>query len=755
MGKILRRTFLVGTGMIAGGLAVGAYLVRKPHANPLLAELEPGEASFSPWIRIGTDGTVTVCHGRAEMGQGISTTLPALVAEEMDYPLEAIRVEHGPASPAYFNGALMDSSVNEPDHEETAMAGTLRSIQRGVGKVLGMQLTGGSTSTRDAFDKMRIAGAAAKAVLLQAAAQKAGVEVGAMTWDRGTITAPDGTSYPFAGLLADASRLTPPANPPLKARSDWSVLGKPQKRTDLMAKVTGAPVFGIDVTLPDMVFATVRMSPRFGAGIRTADTAAAEAMPGVEKIVRLSTRFGEGFGVIARTTWHAFKAAEAIEVDWHDAPYPADTDGIMAVYRARLGSTDTGKAVRNDGHVDTAFADAPRAAMVEADYEVPFVAHATMEPMNATARLKDGRLTVWSPNQAPTFQRMIIAGELDMAGDDIEIVTTMMGGGFGRRAETDFSVYAALLARETDGRPVKVTWTREEDMRHDMYRPAAVASARARLGDDGLPQAFDMRIAVPSVVKSVVSRSFPRFAPGGPDMTAAEGAANQPYRIDGYRVSALDVDLPIPVGFWRSVGNSYNGFFHECFLDEIAEAGGRDPLDLRLALMADYPVATAVMTRLKDLSGWGAPVAAGKARGIAFTLSFGGWVGTVVDVADTPSGIAMEKVFMVADLGLALDPGIIRDQLVSGAIYGFSQAIGEEITFADGAVEQSNFHDHDALRMRQAPVFETAILENAPLMGGAGEIGTPPAIAALANAVSRLTGQRVRRLPMSKDVSFA
>ncbi len=754
MGKLLRRTFLIGTGMITGGLAVGFYLVRKPHENPLLADLAPGEASFSLWIRIGADSSVTVFHGRAEMGQGISTTLPALVAEELDYPLDMIRVEHGPASAAYFNGALMDSSVNDPDHRETALSSVMRTITANAGKVLGLQVTGGSTSTRDAFVKMRQAGAAAKAVLLQAAADKAGAAVSQMTWGPGTISGPDGKVYTFAELLEAASRLTPPANPTLKSREDWTVLGKPQKRTDHLAKVTGAPIFGIDVMAPEMVYGTVRMSPRFGAGIKRADTSAAEAMPGVEKIIRLNTRFGQGFGVIAKTTWHAFKAAEAIDVEWDDAAYPADSEAIFALLRDRLGSTDAGSAIRDDGDVEIAFADAPREAMVEADYEVPFVAHATMEPMNATAQLKDGKLTLWSPNQAPTFHRMVVASELDMSGDDIDIVTTMMGGGFGRRSETDFSVFAALMARETAGRPIKVTWTREEDMRHDQYRPAAVGRFRARLGDDGLPQAVDMRIAIPSVLRSYVSRVLPRLSPGGPDDTACEGAANQPYRIANYRVGAVDVDLSIPLGIWRSVGASYNGFFHECFLDEMSVAGGRDPLDLRLALMQDYPVARGVMEKLGEISSWQEPVAAGRARGMAFTLSFGGWVGTVVDVLDTPSGIAIDKVFMVADLGTVLDSGIVHDQLVSGAIFGFSHAMGQEITFADGMVEQSNFHDHDALRMRQSPSFEIALLENVTMMGGAGEIGTPPSIAALANAVSRLTGQRIRRLPMSKDVSF-
>jgi len=377
-----------------------------------------------------------------------------------------------------------------------------------------------------------------------------------------------------------------------------------------------------------------------------------------------------------------------------------------------------------------------------------------MEPMNATARLKDGVLEVWSPNQAPTITRQLCADLAGVTQDKTIVHTTYMGGGFGRRGEMDFSLYAVALARETNGRPVKVTWTRAEDIQHDVYRPAALGRFRARLGDDGMPVAIDMQVASPSIMASVLGRTFPSLSPMGPDKTIVEGSYDQPYTIANYRVSAHKAAIGIPVGFWRSVGNSYNGFFHESFLDEVAAAGKVDPVEMRRKLMADYPAALAVVEKVAAMAKWGEALPAGKAKGFAFTLSFGSWVGEVVQVADTADGIRIEKIWIAADVGTAIDPRIVEAQLFSAAIYGLSAAMGQEITFADGMAEQSNFHDFDAMRINQCPEFEIAILENYHKMGGVGEIGTPPAAAALANAVSALTGKRVRSLPIARQASF-
>lgn len=753
IGKITRRTFLGVAALAAGGAAFGYYTYRKPYPNPLADDLAQGEVTFNAYVKIAPDNTITVIAPRAEMGQGVATSLAALVAEELNVRFEQVEVEHGPADWAYYNSGMLEEGGPFAFYNEGVVAETVRALMGGAGKILGLQATGGSSSIRDGFDKMRDAGATAREMLIAAAAAKLAVPASELAAADGVVThKASGRSATYGEVAAAAVKLeTPQAR--LKDRSEWTILGKPQPRTDMLAKVTGAPIFGIDVTLPDMLYGTVRMSPRFRARPVKADTSTAEKMPGVVKIVPIETSYGSGFGVIAENTWAAFNAADAIEVEWGAADYPVDGAAIDKALREALAVE--GSALRDDGEVDAAFADVPRERLVEAEYSVPFLAHACMEPMNATARLKDGVLEVWSPNQIPTLTRQLCADLAGVGQDKTIVHTTFMGGGFGRRGEMDFSLYATALARETGGRPVKVTWTRAEDIQHDVYRPAALGRFRARLGEDGMPVAVDMQVAAPSIMASVLSRTFPSISPIGPDKTIAEGSYDQPYAIADYRVSAHKAEIGIPVGFWRSVGNSYNGFFHESFLDEVAAAGKVDPVEMRRKLMANYPAALAVVEKVAGMAKWGEALPAGKAKGFAFTLSFGSWVGEVVQVADTADGIRIEKIWIAADVGTAIDPRIIEAQLFSGAIYGLSAAMGQEITFADGMAEQSNFHDFDAMRINQCPQFEIAILENYHKMGGVGEIGTPPAAAALANAVSALTGKRVRALPIARQASFA
>ncbi|UVK42216.1 xanthine dehydrogenase family protein molybdopterin-binding subunit [Mesorhizobium sp. AR07] len=754
VGKIARRTFLIGAAAVAGGVAVGYYYYRRPFPNPLEADLGKGEATFNPYVKIGADNTITIVAPRAEMGQGISTTLAVMVAEELDVGLDQVKVEHGPASYAYYNAAILEEGGPFAFFDESMTAQAVRSGLGVVGKFLALQATGGSASARDGFDKMRQAGATARQLLIVAAAQKLSVAAADLETANGSILhKASGKSLTYGAVAAAAAAIAPPAEVRLKDKADWKLLGKPQKRIDMLAKVTGAPIFGIDVRLPGMLYGTVKMSPRFWAKPVKADLAKAEKIPGVIKIVPLETNYGHGFGIIAENTWAAFKAADAIDAQWADPEYPLSSAAISGVLEQALGTK--GSAMRDNGDVDTAFADAPRERIVEADYAVPYLAHATMEPMNATARFSDGALDIWCGNQAPTLVRQLCANLVGIEQDKVTVHTTFMGGGFGRRVEMDYALCAALMAKETGGRPVKVTWTREEDMRHDAYRPAAVGKFQARLGDDGMPLAVDMKIASPSMIASTLRRLFPSISPLGPDKSIVDGAYDQPYTIPNYRVSGIAASVSIPVGSWRSVGSSINGFFHEGFMDEIAAAGKVDPVEMRKKLMAAYPSAVKVVEKVAAMAKWGEALPAGKAKGMAFTLSFGSWVGEIVQVADTPAGIRIEKVWIAADVGTALDPGIIEAQLISAAIFGLSAAMGQEITFADGMVEQSNFHDFDAMRIFQCPVFEVAILENFHKMGGVGEVGTPPAAPALANAIFALTGKRIRTLPLSKTVAFA
>ncbi|HTV68276.1 MAG TPA: molybdopterin cofactor-binding domain-containing protein [Rhizobiaceae bacterium] len=753
--KIARRTFLFGAAAVAGGAVFGYWYYKRPYPNPLEDSLAEGEATFNPYVKIASDNTITVIAPRAEMGQGISTTLAAFVAEELDVTLDKVTVEHGPASYAYFNAAMLSESAPFNFFDDSAIAETVRSAIGMVGKVLAVQGTGGSASTRDGFDKMRQAGAATRILLVQAAAAKFKVPARELTTDNGSIVhKPSDRSVTYGEVALDAGKLPPPGEVTLKDKSAWKLLGKSQPRVDMLDKVTGAPIFGIDVQLPDMLYGTVRMSPVFGAKPVKADLSKAKKMPGVVKIVPLETTYGSGFGVIADNTWAAFKAAEAIEVEWEKPVNPPDSAGLMQIIADAAAAGD-GSVMRDDGDVDVAFADAPRDRMVEAEYRVPYLSHAPMEPMNCTAQLKDGALTVWAPNQAPTIVRWLCADLVGVPQDKTTVHTTSMGGAFGRRGEIDYSLYATLLAKEAEGRPVKVTWTREEDTRHDCYRPASIAKMQARLADDGMPVAVDMRIAGQSLIDSLVGRIFPGQSGLGPDKTITDGSHDQPYTIPNYRVTGIKVPLTIPVSFWRSVGASQNGFFHESFMDEIAAAGKVDPVEMRRKLMKDFPTALAVINKVAEMSNWGEALPAGKAKGVAFTLAFGSWCGQVIQVADTPAGIKLEKMWIAVDVGTALDPSIIEAQLFSGAIYGLSAAMGQEITFKDGMVEQSNFHDYDALRIHQSPAFEVAVLENYHKMGGVGEVGTPPAAPALANAVFALTGKRIRSLPLSKEVAFA
>jgi isoquinoline 1-oxidoreductase subunit beta len=623
-------------------------------------------------------------------------------------------------------------------------------------KAISLQVTGGSSSTVDAYEKMRLAGAAAREMLKEAAAARLGVAAGTLKAENGRILDPaSGKSLTYGELALDAAKLTPPSEIKLKDRKDWKLLGKSQKRVDMRAKVTGAPIFGVDVSLPDMVFGTVKMNPNLGGRMKSFDAAEALKIPGVIKIIEIDCQSGHGVGVIAKNTWAAFKAADAVKVEWLKGDYVQTSAAMFDVLKAAL-QPGAGTSLRTLGNVDTAFADAPADRVVEAEYQVPFLAHATMEPMNATAQFADGRLTLWSPNQAPTVTRYVCAGIAGIEQENVTVHTTMMGGGFGRRGEADFSIYATLIAMQADGKPVKVIWTREEDMTHDTYRPAAMARFKARLSKDGLPVALDGMIATPSIMASIVGRTMPsmKSMPLGPDKAITDGAFNQPYDIADFRMSGIDAQLPVPVGFWRSVGNSHNGFFMESFMDEAALAGEVDPLAMRLKLMQPWPAAVKAVEKVAEMSGWGKSEP-GKAKGFAFTLAFGGWVAQVIEIADTPAGIKLENIWVAADVGIAIDPDNLKAQIMSGLVYGLSAAMNEEITFADGIVEQSNFHDFDAMRIWQCPQMHIEILENAEEMGGAGEISTPGAAPALANAIFALTGKRIRTLPLSREVKFA
>ncbi|WP_457646480.1 molybdopterin cofactor-binding domain-containing protein [Profundibacter sp.] len=738
--KYTRRAFIVSSAAVAGGVAFGVYMAKKPLENPL--KPEAGAVTLNPYLIIDQEG-VTIIAPRAEMGQGVQSTLAALVAEELDVAWEDVRVLHGPAAQAYYNGALITGHAEYEDGKRGAWQEFMRDAMDVVPKTLGLQVTGGSTATIDAFEKMRLAGATAREALKLAAAERLS---GELRTENGRVIGADGRAIVYAELAEAAAKIAPPKDVELRPASQWKYLGRNMPRVDMVAKSTGTAKYGADVRLEGMRFATVRINPRLGGGIKSFDSSAAEKMAGVQRVIDL----GNGIAVVASNTWLAFQAADAVDIEWEEAPYPATTDGLFAAIETSLDEAPN-STLRDDG--DTSVIP-EGATEISAEYRVPYLAHATMEPMNATALFTGDALEIWCGNQAPLVLADKAADAAGLSADQVTVHTLFMGGGFGRRAEADVAILAAKVASAMPDVPVKMMWSREEDMRHDFYRPAAIARMKGAV-KDGEAVLFDARIAAPSVTKQSMSRIM-GFAPPGADPAHVEGAANQPYDIANYRVAGHLADVDVPVGFWRSVGNSFNGFFHESFIDELAHAAGADPLQFRFDHIAPLSPPTAkLLNAVREMSGWSGKTPDGIGRGVAVTWSFGTPVAQVIEVADSDAGIRISKAWIACDVGTALDPRNIRAQMEGGMIYGLSAAVHGEITFADGEVEQENFPDYDALRMGTAPVTEVQVFENNPHMGGVGEPGTPPSMPALANALFDLTGKRARELPLSKMFDFA
>jgi isoquinoline 1-oxidoreductase beta subunit len=740
---IARRSFLIGSAAVVSGAVFGVYKYKQAHPNPLLGELPDGATAITPYVRIDAQG-VTIITPRAEMGQGIHTTLAALVAEELDVAWDSVRVEHGAPGAAYFNKAMLQAGVPFAALDQGGMAETMRGTMGVLGKFMGIQGTGGSSSVPDAFDKMRVAGAAARFALVAAAADRLGVAAATLKTDNGAVVAPDGKRLPYTELASAAATIALPDAPALKPRGQWRYLGKPMPRVDMAGKCTGTATFGIDVRLPEMVFATARMNPAIGAPIKTFNATAAQAMRGVLQVVALPG----GVGVIADNTWRAFQAAQAVQCDWAEPVHGATTAALMDAIAASFDDKHQDSRIRDDGDVTKALA---ATKVLEAEYHAPFLAHAPMEPMNAVAWLRDGRLDIWTGTQAPTVARDQAAQLAGLEPAQVFVHTQLMGGSFGRRGESDYVLQAVRLAMAAKGKPVKLTWRREEDMTQDFFRPAAVARLRGSTGA-GTVQALDVRVASPSVLESQGGRLG--IAMPGPDKLIAEGTYDQPYAIPHYRATGYRTPALLPISSWRSVGNSYNGFFMESFIDELAAQAGADPMALRLSLINHEP-SRLVLAAVAEMSEWGKPLDKGRGRGVAFHFSFGVPVAEVVEVTAAKDSIRIDKVFVAADVGIALDPRNIEAQLQSAVIFGLSAAMFGEISFAKGAVEQTNFHQYPVLRMGQSPQISVRILQGGGAIRGIGEPGTPPAAPALANAIFSATGRRIRELPLNKHIGFA
>jgi len=699
---VSRRRFLQAGAAAAGGLVIGFHLPARGRGARAAAE-----AVVNAWLRIAPDDSVTILVAHSEMGQGVYTSLPMIVAEELEADWNKVRAEMAPADPEYRN------------------------------RMFGVQATGGSTSVRSSFDHLRQAGATAREMLRQAAAERWGVPVAECHASGGRVVhGPKGLQATYGALAEAAARLAPPAEVALKKPAQWTLIGKPTPRLDTPMKVDGSAVFGVDVKLDGLLVGTVMACPVFGGRLRTVDQAPALAVKGVRAVVPLD----DAVVVVADGYWPALKGLRALAPVWDEGANAAmSSASIRAGFMAALDGPAAVAAAAGD---DAALAGA--AKQVEAVYEVPFLAHATMEPMNATAHVTADGVEIWAPTQGQGPIQFAVGAALGLEPGQVKVHTTFLGGGFGRRFETDVALQAVLAAKAV-GAPVKLIWSREEDIRHDFYRPAAVARLRGGLDAAGRPVAWQARLVCPSIM----TRALPDYVKDGIDPSSVEGAVEMPYRIANRRTEYAMTNTGVPVGFWRSVGNSQNAFFVESFLDEIAHAAGADPLDFRLRLLDEAPRHRAVLEAAAEAAGWGSPPPPGRFRGLALHESFGSIVAEVVEISvGDGKALSVHKVACAVDCGVVVNPDTVVAQMESGIVYGLTAALFGEITLGDGRVEQGNFDGYEMLRLAQMPEIAVRIVESDAALGGIGEPSTPPIAPAVANAIFAATGERIRSLPL-------
>ncbi len=739
---IARRTFLIGSTAVVGGVAFGYYMYKRPIANPLLDDLADGAAALTPYVLIDQNG-ITLITPRADVGQGAYAVQAALIAEELDVRLDQIRVDPGVPSAAYYNGKVAAEGFPLAATDMGYRAQKGRLMGDVAGKLIGLQVTGGSSTVSDAYEKLRIAGAVARATLLAAAAQKTYMDVANLKTRDGAVLFPDGSSLSYLELAPIAATIEPVTEVRLKPESEWRHLGTDMQRLDIVAKSTGTQSYGIDMKMEGMVFATVRTNPRLGGGVNSYDDGVAKMMRGVQKIVPITG----GIGVIADNTWRAFQAAHAVEFNWGAAPYPATTDEMWTVVGNSFTKDLQDGQFKDDGDVEAALTGAD---VLEAQYRIPYLAHAPLEPMTATVLLTDTRLDIWTATQIPRFMQANAAKLTGLDTDDVHVHVLMSGGSFGRRLEDDYVLQAIEVAEAVKGTPVKMTWEREQDMTHDFPRPMQMSRARGAV-KGGQVEAYDLEIAAQSVTASQLSRlGQPAF---GPDMMIVAGAWDQPFSIPHYRVTGYRVPEMVPVSSWRSLGASGNGFLHDCFLDELIHAAGADPLEERIRLCWHEP-SRKVLEAVGVMSNWGRELGPNQGRGVAFTLSFGVPVAEVIEVTNTKDGIRIDKAYVVAEVGKVMDPINFDNQMQGGLIWGLSHAIYGNLSFDDGMAEQDNFDTYEVMRMYQTPEIIVRGLENGDQIRGIGEPPVPPAAPALANAIFAATGKRIRELPLNKHIDF-
>ncbi len=707
--RLDRRKFLKTGAAGAVGLWIGFHLYG-PLETFAAGETGATPVALNAWVHLGTDDLVTIFIDKSEMGQSILTGLAMIAAEELDCDWKKVRTEFAPADKAYVNPWF------------------------------GVQGTGASSATRTSWDPLRKAGAAARMMLLEAAAQKWGVDKSECRVENGAVLhAASGRRASYGSLAQAAAKLPIPSDVPLKDPKQYRIVGKPTKRLDTPLKVNGRAQYGIDVRQPGMLYAVVARCPVFGGKVASFDAAKAKAAPGVKHVIQISS----GVAVVADNTWTAMEGRRALEVKWDEGPNGSTSSGSISKLFAERAA-QPGPIARKEGDAEAALALAPK--KIEAVYEVPFLAHATMEPQNCTAHVRAGRCDVWAPTQAQTSAQATAADAAGLKPEAVFIHTTFLGGGFGRRFEADFVREAVEISKAIGG-PVKVTWSREDDIQHDYYRPASYARFTAGLDADGWPVAWMNRIACPSIMA--------RFGPlkNNFDPRSVEICDSIPYAIPNILVDYQVADAGIPVGFWRSVGASQNGFFLESFIDEVATAGKKDPYELRRRLLAKSPRHLAVLETAAQKAGWGAPLPGGHFRGIATVASYFGFVAQVVEISlnREKRDLEVHRVVCALDCGRAINPSSLEAQVQSSVVYGLTAALRSAITIDRGRVQQTNFNDYPVLRIHEMPAVEVHIMPSELPPTGAGEFTVPPIAPALCNAIFAATGRRVRRLPIRSE----
>jgi isoquinoline 1-oxidoreductase beta subunit len=733
-----RRDFLKSSAAAGAALLLPFHLSGKLRARQIFAS--SASTSFSPnaWLELSSDGDVKIWCGKSEMGQGVRTSLPMIVAEELSCDWRRVQVVQADLDPKF-----------------------------------GDQLTGGSGSVRDSYANLRKAGAAAREMLLSAAATQWSVPRSECHAEHSfVIHAPTQRKLPFEQLLAAASTLQPLTDPPLKNPSDFTLIGKPTRRTDTKLKITGAAQFGIDTRIPGMLVASVERSPVYGGTPRSFNAGEVKSAPHVRavfevKAAHLTHQFGDtsgpgsrnyscaGVAVVADSTWAAMQARKLLKVEWNQPPSSSESTASLREKMLRLASK-AGTVIRNDGDFDKTHAGA--AKKIEAVYEVPFLAHATMEPVNCTAHVRGDSCELWAPTQIPGAAAESVAGALSIPHERVKVHVTFIGGGFGRRLIQDYAVEAALISRDV-GAPVQVVWSREDDIRHDFYRPAACHVLQAGLDAQGQLISWRHRGSSPSI------DTFYNGTDISPQAAAQVDSLDFPALfVPNFRLEFSVAESGMPIGYWRSVAASGNQFVLSSFFDEAAHAADRDPVEFLLAALGParkIPVGNGetldvgrrrgVIELAAEKSGWHKPLTAGRGRGIAAAFGWGSYVAQVAEVTcDAKQGtLRVDRVVCAVDCGTAVNPLGVKAQMEGAINFGLAQALKSAITVSNGRVDQSNFHDYEVLRMSDAPpVIEVHIVPSAEPPGGCGEPGVPPAAPALANAIFAATGKRVRRLPI-------